>query len=82
MKQKVEFFEDEHKYELERKINKFAETHHIENISYSVNEIGYSTWHYCCVLYTDLSFEFALNRSNNRNTKEELMERLIASIKE
>ncbi len=51
--QKVRFFEEKSSYDLQEKINAFAKIYHIESISYSVTEIGYTTWHYCCVLYTD-----------------------------
>lgn len=53
MGQKVEFFSNEHRYELQKEINEFARTHHIEDISYSTCQSGYTTYHYCCVLYTD-----------------------------
>lgn len=52
MTQKVEMFSCEHQFELQRKINDFAKTHHIESISYSTCQIGYSAWHHACVLYT------------------------------
>lgn len=53
MNQKVEFFQGEHVWVLEEKINEFAKTHHIESISYSVYKFGYVGLHHCCVLYTD-----------------------------
>jgi len=54
MRQKVEFIQGENIIVLQNRINDFAKTHHIENISYAVsgNEV-YNVWHYCCVLYTD-----------------------------
>jgi len=53
MKQKVEIFQAEDAGVLQYKINKFAETHHIENISYSVSGELAHEWHYCAVVYTD-----------------------------
>lgn len=53
MNQKVKFFKGKTSYELELEINKFAKTHHIVNISYSVSNVGYSSEHFCCVIYTD-----------------------------
>ena len=52
MKQQVKMFSENNQYSLEYQINELAKTHHIENISYSVYQVGYSTWHYACVLYT------------------------------
>lgn len=53
MVQKVEFFQNEHAYDLQQEINEFAKMHHIESISYSVCKFGYTGYHFCCVLYTD-----------------------------
>lgn len=50
---KTEFFNEEHQYELEQKINKFIQNKRVINISYSTTKVGYSTHHYCCVLYVE-----------------------------
>ena len=54
MKQKVEIIQAGNVGELGYKLNKFAETHHIESISYAIKcgELDY-TWHYCVVMYTN-----------------------------
>ena len=53
MNQKVEFFQDEYPLDLKRRIDEFAKTHHIESISYSICKFGYTSYHHCCVVYTD-----------------------------
>lgn len=37
--------------ELEKLVNKFAETHEIINVSYAVESDKYYIRHRCCVLY-------------------------------
>ncbi len=53
MNQKVVFFQEECPIDLQKKINEFAEYHHIESISYSVRDASHVYCHCCCVLYTD-----------------------------
>lgn len=51
MKRKIKFFRNEHTYDLEKEVNAFAESNNVESVSYSTCESGYTTYHYCCVMY-------------------------------
>ena len=53
MSQRIVIFEEKKKSILEQKINEFAKTYHIENISYSIVNFGYDSYYSCCVLYDD-----------------------------
>ena len=48
---KVKFFNDEYQSKLEDKVNEFIKGKNIINISYSTSKCGYSTFHYCVVMY-------------------------------
>jgi hypothetical protein len=50
MARKVKMFSNEHMTGIEKEINKFAETHKIIQISYSISRYAD---HYCMVLYED-----------------------------
>ena len=53
MFQKVKFFQRNSRLDLENEVNRFISDKKVINISYSVCEVGYSNYHYCCVLYID-----------------------------
>lgn len=48
---KVETFREEHRPDLERKINSFIYDKKVVNISYSTEKLGYSVYHYALVCY-------------------------------
>lgn len=48
---KVEFFRADGQLALEGKVNEFIKNKEVLSISYSTNSVGYSVYHYCCVLY-------------------------------
>lgn len=50
---KVRFFSNEHRYELEHAVNDFIRNKNVVNVSYSTSQVGYSIYHYCCVLYSE-----------------------------
>ena len=50
---KVKAFNEEWQANLEFKVNDFAKKHKILQISYSTCKSGYTTYHYCMVLYED-----------------------------
>ncbi len=50
---KVRFFRKEHQYDLEKEVNDFICDKRVTNISYSTSLVGYTMYHYCCVLYTE-----------------------------
>ena len=50
---KVKFFREEYQQDLAKEINDFIRNKKIINISYSTNTVGYSVYHYCCVLYVE-----------------------------
>lgn len=49
--QKVKYFIENSLYDLEERINEFAKSYQILQISYATEKQGYSTYHYCMVLY-------------------------------
>lgn len=51
MKQ-VKFFRSEYQHELEKEVNGFIKNKNVVSISYSTNSVGYSVYHYCCVIYS------------------------------
>lgn len=51
MKQ-VKFFRKDHQYELEKAVNEFIKNKNVISVSYSTNTVGYSVYHYCCVVYS------------------------------
>ena len=51
--QKIQIFESSSQCELQADINRFAKTHHIEQISYAVSAHGCRDYYSCCVLYTE-----------------------------
>ena len=51
--QKVQIFESSSWCELQADINRFAKTHHIEQISYTAVPHDYYYYYSCCVLYTE-----------------------------
>lgn len=50
---KVRFFRNESQYDLEKAVNDFIRDKNVVNVSYSTNTVGYSIYHYCCVLYME-----------------------------
>jgi hypothetical protein len=50
---KVKFFRAEGQYDLTTEVNNFICNKNVINISYSTNTVGYSIYHYCCVLYNE-----------------------------
>ena len=50
---KTTAFQEEHLMYLVKKVNEFAECHNVLQISYSTCKSGYTTYHYCMVLYED-----------------------------
>ena len=50
---KVKFFREEGQYDLAREVNEFIRNKNVINISYTTNTVGYSVYHYCCVLYNE-----------------------------
>ena len=48
---KVKFFYKDSQILLEREVNDFIQNKNIASISYSTNSVGYSIYHYCCVVY-------------------------------
>ncbi len=50
---KVKLFREEGSYALETEVNNFIRDKRVINISYSTNTVGYSIYHYCCVLYVE-----------------------------
>ena len=45
-------FERDSELNLRDAIKEFAETHHIEQISYAVSSREYRDYYSCCILYT------------------------------
>lgn len=48
---KVKCFCEDNQFSLESEVNNFIRNKNIVSISYSTNTIGYSIYHYCCVVY-------------------------------
>lgn len=48
---KVKFFYKDSQILLENEVNNFIRNKNIVSISYSTNTVGYSIYHYCCVVY-------------------------------
>lgn len=51
--QKVQIFENSSQCALQADINRFAKTHHIEQISYAAVTQDYYYCYSCCILYTE-----------------------------
>ena len=49
---KVRFFENKHIIDLEMEVNSFIKDKNVVSVSYSTNSVGYSVYHFCCVIYS------------------------------
>ena len=51
--QKIQIFESDNIWDLKNEVNRFAKTHHIEQISYAAVPHDYYDCYSCCILYTE-----------------------------
>ena len=49
---KVRLFKNRHSIDLEREVNSFIKDKNVVSVSYSTNSVGYSVYHFCCVVYS------------------------------